>query len=76
MVDYSKLLTTAQSLIQANGKLITVTKLATAAADSTKPWRGPVDNLSPPANTQTLYAVADNSQEDAARCFVLEKEYP
>lgn len=55
MVDYVHAAATALRLIKKNGKPITLVKLATTASDPTKPWRGPVDQRSPPAASLNLF---------------------
>lgn len=57
MVDYVKLAATATRLIRANGTTVTLNALSTAAADPTKPWRGPVDQRAPFAGSVQLKAV-------------------
>ena len=39
-VDYNKMATIAKTLIEANGKTLTVIVRSTVVADVTKPWRG------------------------------------
>lgn len=39
MADFEKLALTAKRLIEANGRTVTVSKLANTATDATKPWR-------------------------------------
>lgn len=41
MVDYAKLATTAQRLVEANGREVTLFKMNRDPDDSSKPWRGP-----------------------------------
>lgn len=40
MVDYVKLAATAERLIEANGRSVTVTQQGQTPTDPTKPWRG------------------------------------
>lgn len=39
--DYTEFVTLAQTLIAENGRLVKVQKLASAASDPAKPWKGP-----------------------------------
>lgn len=58
MVDYVKMAAMALQLVTKNGKEITIAKLNTAPSDTAKPWRGPADQRSPYADTQSVMAVA------------------
>lgn len=40
MVDYNRMAALAERLIQADGRLVTVVKLARTPVDADKPWRG------------------------------------
>lgn len=40
MVDYAKLSTVAETLIEENGRTITLIKRSRTVSDATKPWRG------------------------------------
>jgi len=57
-VDYAALAVTARALVEANGRQVTLRKLATTPADAGKPWRGATDPASPAAATATPYGVA------------------
>lgn len=43
MVNYASLAATAQRLIEANGRDVTLVKLSEVPADAAKPWRGTTD---------------------------------
>ncbi len=58
MVDYVKLAATALRLVTKNGKSIAIAKLGTTPSDAAKPWRGPADQRSPYADSQSVMAVA------------------
>ena len=53
MVDFVRLAATAERLINANGRTISVIKLEKTAADPAKPWRGPADSRDPAQTTVT-----------------------
>jgi len=57
VVDYVKLAATALRLVTNNGKSITIAKLGTTPSDVAKPWRGPADQRSPYADSETVMAV-------------------
>lgn len=48
-MDYAKLAQTAKRLIEKNGAPMTFSKLGRKPADAAKPWRGPVADVSDPA---------------------------
>jgi len=53
MVDYAVLADTANRLITANGRSVTLSILDKTPADAAKPWRGPAD----PRSSETTKAV-------------------
>ncbi len=57
MVNYSKLATTAQRLIESNGKVVTLVQINTTPADVAKPWRGSADPRSIPTALLEVNAV-------------------
>lgn len=57
-VDYEALAATARALVEANGRQVTLRKLATTPADASKPWRGATNPASPAAASATPYGVA------------------
>ncbi len=57
MVDYVRLQATAQRLIQANGRQVTLIKLGRTPDDPAMPWRGTTTARSVPDTTVTRYAV-------------------
>lgn len=57
VVDYAGIITTAQTLITANGRSVTFVAFDTTEADSSKPWNGPADPRSSPDATLALDAV-------------------
>lgn len=57
MVDYTRLLATAQRLITANGRSVTLVQFDTTLSDSDRPWLGPADARSAPEATLAVDAV-------------------
>lgn len=57
MADLVKLIATAQRLIKANGRAVTFIRHDETLADAAKPWDGPTDARTTPAETQALDAV-------------------
>lgn len=58
LIDYDEILETVHELVQGSGRLVTFQKASSTPPDGSKPWRGPVAPLSPPALSEALYAVA------------------
>jgi len=58
-IDYTEMAAVAQSLIDANGRTVTVIAWKETPADAAKPWEGPDDPRGTPANT-----------DDVKGCFV------
>lgn len=56
MVDMAAAATTAQRLVEANGRTVTIQQRSTTPADANKPWRGP--------------AAAQGATLSAILCFV------
>jgi len=56
-INYTSILTTAQRLINANGRTVFIIRLNRALDDSDKPWRGTADPRTSPDATQSLKAV-------------------
>lgn len=56
-VDYAALATTAATLIQQNGRTITVRRLKSQPDDPAKPWRGSSDPTSSPDESSSVKAV-------------------
>lgn len=57
-VDYAALAVTARSLVEANGRQVTLRRLEDAPSDVSKPWRGPTNPASPADATATPSGVA------------------
>lgn len=57
-VDYNALAATARGLVEANGRQVTLRKLATTPADANKPWRGAASPAGAPAAQAAPYGVA------------------
>lgn len=57
MVDYVAIAGIAKTLIDANGRTVTILRFDRTLADTAKPWRGPSDPRATPDATATLVAV-------------------
>lgn len=53
-IDYTQLAATAKTLVDANGKDVTINRLDQNAADPNKPWNGPTDPGASPDATATV----------------------
>jgi hypothetical protein len=51
MVNYTQLAATAQRLIEANGRSVTLVERSSTPEDASKPWRGPDEDVTPPTQT-------------------------
>jgi hypothetical protein len=61
-IDYTKFATLAQTLINANGRTLTISLRPRAAADATKPWDGP--NVAASTNINVLGVFDKTEQTD------------
>ncbi len=57
MVDIPKLIATAQRLIKANGRAVTLIRHDETLADPARPWEGPADARVTPSETAAMDAV-------------------
>lgn len=56
-INYTSILATAQRLINANGRTVSVIRLSRALDDAGKPWRGTANPRTTPDATQSLKGV-------------------
>lgn len=56
-IDYTALAATAATLIQDNGRDVTLRRINQSAANAAEPWKGPADPAANFANTDTVKAV-------------------
>lgn len=52
--DWTEMVATAQALIDDNGRDVTLIQFDQTPGDTNKPWAGPIDPRTTPANTTTV----------------------
>ena len=72
MVDYTRLTATAQRLISANGRSITLVQFDSTPSDASRPWLGPADPRATPDASLTVDAVFVDNGSGLGKTFNIE----